>query len=155
MQKGLFEVLPAPMLAPEFAVDAEGGEVDGEGTKEEKAGAEGTKKETEDLKLAPAPPPPASLIALHALRDALPTAASSLGSPTKPDQAPEGDPESGTQPRSAAQHTLEALTDLTGYIAAQTYTYAGASVGVGSAPSPEEEEVRREIRALKGLVLNR
>ena len=37
---------------------------------------------------------------------------------------------------------------------------AGASLrasalGLGSALSPEAEEVRREIRALKGLVLNR
>lgn len=57
------------------------------------------------------------------------------------------------------QHTLDALTDLTGYISTQTYASFRASAygpGQGAYTLPaEEEEVRREIRALKGLVLNR
>ena len=56
---------------------------------------------------------------------------------------------------------MQALSDLTGYISSQVYLpYRGFS-GVGgfsgssSLLSPAEEELRREIRALKGLVLNR
>ncbi|KAF8351626.1 hypothetical protein F5887DRAFT_938388 [Amanita rubescens] len=60
------------------------------------------------------------------------------------------------------QHAMQALSDLTGYISSQVYLpYRGLS-GVGgfsgsssSLLSPAEEELRREIRALKGLVLNR
>jgi len=59
------------------------------------------------------------------------------------------------------QHAMQALSDLTGYISSQVYLpYRGFS-GVGgfsgssSLLSPAEEELRREIRALKGLVLNR
>ncbi|OCH94336.1 hypothetical protein OBBRIDRAFT_789466 [Obba rivulosa] len=65
-------------------------------------------------------------------------------------------PESQLQ-RGRFQHTLKALTDFTGYIATQTYTTMFRAPGMGlSAPlSPQEEELRREIRALKGLVLNR
>lgn len=56
---------------------------------------------------------------------------------------------------------MQALASLTGYIATQTYAtfrMPTAPFGAGlGAPglSTEEEEVRREIRALKGLVLNR
>lgn len=55
------------------------------------------------------------------------------------------------------QHTLQALSDFTGYIAAQTYTIpTNFRLGMsGATLSPEAEEARREIRALKGLVLNR
>jgi hypothetical protein len=54
---------------------------------------------------------------------------------------------------------LQALVDLTGYLTAQTYsfgTYGRPAYGAGDARlSPAAEEVRREIRALKGLALNR
>lgn len=68
---------------------------------------------------------------------------------------------------SPAQRTLEVLGDFTGYITTQTYQFAartmpglGASRYLGtfsqSPPlDPQEEEIRKEIRALKGLVLNR
>lgn len=64
------------------------------------------------------------------------------------------------------QGTIDALADVTGYITTQTYQLAtrgsmrmpGAS-GYGltgsTTLSPQEEEIRREIRSLKGLVLNR
>lgn len=57
-------------------------------------------------------------------------------------------------------HTLEALSELTGYISTQTYlpyrTLSSVSgFSSSSLLSPAEEELRREIRALKGLVLNR
>ena len=52
------------------------------------------------------------------------------------------------------QHTLNALTDLTGYIATRTYDSFRRTIEPGAAPGVEEE-VKREIRALKGLVLNR
>ncbi|KAF9054935.1 hypothetical protein BDZ89DRAFT_937963 [Hymenopellis radicata] len=49
------------------------------------------------------------------------------------------------------QHTLQSLSDLTGYISAQVYApYRSA----GNA-SPAAEEFKREVRTLKGLVLNR
>ncbi|KAH8830421.1 hypothetical protein DL96DRAFT_1592791 [Flagelloscypha sp. PMI_526] len=56
------------------------------------------------------------------------------------------------------QHTLKSMTDLTGYISGQVYapyssrSFAGSFSG---SLSPQQEELRREIRALKGLVLNR
>ncbi|KDQ64378.1 hypothetical protein JAAARDRAFT_166529 [Jaapia argillacea MUCL 33604] len=58
------------------------------------------------------------------------------------------------------QHTLQTLFDLTGYISTQTYSIpsiSSRSSGLNASAhlTPEEEEVRREIRALKGLVLNR
>lgn len=57
------------------------------------------------------------------------------------------------------QHTYQALSELTGYIATQTYAIPhgmrAPGVGLGVPLTTEEEEVRREIRALKGLVLNR
>ncbi|THH28799.1 hypothetical protein EUX98_g5397 [Antrodiella citrinella] len=59
------------------------------------------------------------------------------------------------------QHTLQALSDFTGYIATQTYAAPAmfrlgvSGPGSGGVLSPEAEEARREIRALKGLVLNR
>ncbi|KAI0353022.1 hypothetical protein OH77DRAFT_1427793 [Trametes cingulata] len=90
----------------------------------------------------PSPPPPPPLLA------SLTTLASSL---------PARDPSSPPQPK--YQHTFQALSDLTGYIATQTYAsplgLRAPGVGLGIPLSPEEEEVRREIRALKGLVLNR
>ncbi|KLO10247.1 hypothetical protein SCHPADRAFT_907062 [Schizopora paradoxa] len=59
------------------------------------------------------------------------------------------------------QHTLDTLTDFTGYITTQTYQMSTSSLrlpGVSGSSAPldaQQEEVRREIRALKGLVLNR
>jgi hypothetical protein len=58
------------------------------------------------------------------------------------------------------QHTLQSLSDLTGYITAQMYGLPSSTSfhipGFGSGNlSPQEEEVKREIRALKGLILNR
>ncbi|PFH51399.1 hypothetical protein AMATHDRAFT_3060 [Amanita thiersii Skay4041] len=60
------------------------------------------------------------------------------------------------------QHTLQTLSDFTGYLSTQVYlpyrssssAFSGFS-NVSTLLSPAEEELRREIRALKGLVLNR
>ncbi|KAH9850768.1 hypothetical protein C2E23DRAFT_887106 [Lenzites betulinus] len=93
---------------------------------------------------APTPsPPPPLLTSLSALSSALPP----------PTPTPSSTP---AQPK--FQHTFQALSDLTGYIAAQTYaapTAVGRGLGLAVPLAPAEEEVRREIRALKGLVLNR
>ena len=66
---------------------------------------------------------------------------------------------SSAEPRSYRQHTLQALADFTGYLTTQTYSLASHRLripGVQSElPSSQEEDVRKEIRALKGLVLNR
>ncbi|KAI0335652.1 hypothetical protein GY45DRAFT_1267998 [Cubamyces sp. BRFM 1775] len=87
-----------------------------------------------------APPPPPLLTSLTKLSSALP-------------------PRSSSPPQPKFQHTFQALSDLTGYIATQTYAaplgLRAPGVGLGVSLSPEAEEVRREIRALKGLVLNR
>ncbi|KAG6830318.1 hypothetical protein H0H92_001253 [Tricholoma furcatifolium] len=59
------------------------------------------------------------------------------------------------------QHTLQGLSDLTGYITTQMYMpYQAPSSAAGflngnTSASPAEEEFKREIRSLKGLVLNR
>ena len=62
------------------------------------------------------------------------------------------------------QHMLQTLTDLTGYLTTQTYlTAAGGPSGYGMAgyttssalATPQQEEIRKEIRTLKGLALNR
>jgi hypothetical protein len=59
------------------------------------------------------------------------------------------------------QHTLQALIDFTGYLTTKTYALASAMHRLpGATPTPttteiEEEEIRMEIKALKGLVLNR
>jgi hypothetical protein len=65
-------------------------------------------------------------------------------------------------PRSNSyQHTLQALSDFTGYISTQIYqpfrpTHSGTGFhGMTSILGPAEEEFKREVRALKGLVLNR
>lgn len=66
-----------------------------------------------------------------------------------------------TPRQSPYQHTLQTLADFTGYITTQIYlpyrtqTSSMGFPGAGSTLSPPEEEFRREIRALKGLVLNR
>lgn len=56
--------------------------------------------------------------------------------------------------------TLQSVIDLTAYISSQTYAHlsrpSAFRTGIGAvALSAEEEEVRKEIRSLKGLVLNR
>jgi hypothetical protein len=58
------------------------------------------------------------------------------------------------------QRTLEATVDLTGYLTTETYAISNRTMHLPGIPyqtemSPQEEEVRKEIRALKGLVLNR
>jgi len=62
-----------------------------------------------------------------------------------------------------SQRTLQSLTDLNAYITSETFNIPSASSfrlnsanSAGSrALGPVEEELRRELRALKGLVLNR
>lgn len=57
---------------------------------------------------------------------------------------------------SPLQNTLQALSEFTGYISSQVYTpYRPPMVGSSNSWGPIEEQLRREIRALKGLVLNR
>ncbi|KAH0839838.1 hypothetical protein J3R83DRAFT_787 [Lanmaoa asiatica] len=60
---------------------------------------------------------------------------------------------------SARQRTHQVLSDFTGYITTQTYSLGLSSIrsanGVASDGNPVQDELRREIRALKGLVLNR
>lgn len=59
------------------------------------------------------------------------------------------------------QHTLQTMIDLTGYLTSQVYAVPSSTFNhrAPGAPvvalNPQEEEVRKEIRALKGLVLNR
>jgi hypothetical protein len=84
-------------------------------------------------------PPPPLLSSLYALKASLPGA--------RPDEK-------------LFQHTLQALSDFTGYITMESYAVPTPnSMRIHGAMSvvlsPQEEEVRREIRALKGLVLNR
>lgn len=60
----------------------------------------------------------------------------------------------------ALQHTLQSLSVLTGYISAQVYVpfrpySASGPSNSGNTPPTPAEELKREIRALKGLVLNR
>ncbi|EIN10534.1 hypothetical protein PUNSTDRAFT_142529 [Punctularia strigosozonata HHB-11173 SS5] len=62
-------------------------------------------------------------------------------------------------PERPHQHVLQSLIDLTGYLTAQAYSLGNyrTSIGFGSSTTldPQQEDIRREIRALKGLVLNR
>ncbi|KAI0340943.1 hypothetical protein BDW22DRAFT_1430589 [Trametopsis cervina] len=85
----------------------------------------------------PTPPTPAVIASLSLLRAVIPSL-----SPA----------------RTRYQNTLQSLTDLTGYIATQMYALPGNikfTAGGLSGLNPEEDEIKREIRALKGLVLNR
>ena len=67
------------------------------------------------------------------------------------------------RPTHRFQHTLQVLIDFTGYLTTKTYALASTMPMhrlPGATPSPattgiEEEEIRMEIKALKGLVLNR
>lgn len=64
-----------------------------------------------------------------------------------------------TTGQSPAQRALQAMSDLTGYISTQVYVPYRPPVNgayqYGHQLGPAEEEFRREIRALKGLALNR
>ncbi|KAL0580093.1 hypothetical protein V5O48_001952 [Marasmius crinis-equi] len=54
-------------------------------------------------------------------------------------------------------HTLQSLSEFTGYISTQVYAPYKPPASVGSNPSNStvEDELKKEIRALKGMVLNR
>jgi len=64
---------------------------------------------------------------------------------------------------SAAQKTLQSLTELTALISGEMYSlpsgFRGSFASLNNRPQttlgPAEEEVRRELRSLKGLLLNR
>ncbi|KAF9452422.1 hypothetical protein P691DRAFT_756349 [Macrolepiota fuliginosa MF-IS2] len=67
-------------------------------------------------------------------------------------------PKSQASKPSIFQKTFQALSEFTGYISTQVYVPYRPPVGgagIGTNLSPIEEQLRREIRALKGLVLNR
>lgn len=113
-------------------------------------------------KYTPATPPvPPILASLSRLRLALPRKPQSRsGTSTVP-------PMSASQPSllpNPCQRTLQVLSDFTGHITTQTYSLgmlsskAPSSIIRGTAGTGDpvqEDEIRREIRALKGLVLNR
>ncbi|TFK55576.1 hypothetical protein OE88DRAFT_1651951 [Heliocybe sulcata] len=90
----------------------------------------------------PTPPPPSALLT------SLSTLHSSLPQPV---------------PAPRYQHTQQALADFTGYLTTRAYAsptfLKGSGYGIGGAAedggTKVEEEVKREIKALKGLVLNR
>ncbi|KAH7887544.1 hypothetical protein F5I97DRAFT_847649 [Phlebopus sp. FC_14] len=98
----------------------------------------------------PTPSPPAVLTSLTSLQTSLPHTPKSLGTTSKSSPLT-------TATLSPAQRTLQVLSDFTGYITTQTYSFGISSLRGpnGSAENPLEDELRREIRALKGLVLNR
>ncbi|KAJ6539622.1 hypothetical protein B0H19DRAFT_1179855 [Mycena capillaripes] len=65
-------------------------------------------------------------------------------------------PKPSPDKHSPFQHALQSMTDFTGYISSQMYApYLPVRFGPNSTMNPAEEDVRKEIRALKGLVLNR
>lgn len=69
-------------------------------------------------------------------------------------------PKDSRERKSPFQHGLQTLSDFTGYISTQIYMpYRPPPLGSGipsaNGQEPIEEEMRREIRTLKGLVLNR
>ena len=58
--------------------------------------------------------------------------------------------------KTSSQHTLQSLSDLTGYITSQVYSpFRTVGPSLGHPSDTAEDEVRREIKALKGLLLNR
>ncbi|KIJ56773.1 hypothetical protein M422DRAFT_22920 [Sphaerobolus stellatus SS14] len=67
----------------------------------------------------------------------------------------------GSREKGVYGHTFKSLTDLTGYLSKETFATYNGNTGLrgygfsNNQLSPAQEEVRREIRALKGLVLNR
>ncbi|KAL0949284.1 hypothetical protein HGRIS_009361 [Hohenbuehelia grisea] len=90
---------------------------------------------------APTPPERSPLVAsLSSLSDAMP-AKKAVVTKQELEQSP-------------LQRTLQTLSDFTGYISTQVYM-PYRPPGVGGMLGPAEDEMRREIRALKGLVLNR
>ena len=99
----------------------------------------------------PLPPIPPLFASLANLQAALPrsqeTVSTSFGGPPP------------TPAMSTRQRTLQVLSDFTGYITTQTYSLSLPSVrgtnGVTSSGNLVEDELRREIKVLKGLVLNR
>ncbi|KJA29926.1 hypothetical protein HYPSUDRAFT_126070 [Hypholoma sublateritium FD-334 SS-4] len=69
-------------------------------------------------------------------------------------------PQDGKSRKSLFQHTLKTMSDFTGYLSTQVYMpYRASAIGTGvfqaNGQTSLEEELRKEIRALKGLVLNR
>ena len=160
--------LPAPALQQQQQPDAD---ADAEGTEDSTKGtpliAEGQTESSggpvpepipsSDTPPAPAPKPePILLPSLQTLkttiRSSAPPSSSSfaLGGSLVTPQA----------------RTLQSLTSLTAYISSQMYASGGgrfnySSYGVGGggvngqSSNPAAEEMRREIKALKGLVLNR
>ncbi|KAJ7498668.1 hypothetical protein FB451DRAFT_1358160 [Mycena latifolia] len=67
-------------------------------------------------------------------------------------------PKPSAEKHSTLQYALQSMTDFTGYISSQIYVPFVPSVNrfaPGGQLNPAEEDVRKEIRALKGLVLNR
>ncbi|KAG1806577.1 uncharacterized protein HD556DRAFT_1428642 [Suillus plorans] len=95
----------------------------------------------------PISPPPPMIVALDTLQAVLPHNA-----PVPPLSKTE------TVPLRPAQRTLQTLADFTGYIATQTYAFGTHMRGIGGSlttNNTDVDEIRREIRALKGLVLNR
>jgi hypothetical protein len=67
-------------------------------------------------------------------------------------------PTPSAEKHSTLQHALQAMTEFTGYVSSQMYAPYMLSMNrfaPGGHLSPAEEDVRKEIRALKGLVLNR
>lgn len=90
------------------------------------------------FKVPPPPPPSALESSLSVLHEALPGPSRDLKSVRK---------------------TYDALSNFTGYMSSQLYAMPSnlrfTANGMSTVLSPEEEEIRREIRALKGLMLNR
>ncbi|KAJ7283971.1 hypothetical protein C8J57DRAFT_1294046 [Mycena rebaudengoi] len=65
-------------------------------------------------------------------------------------------PKPSPEKHSPFQHALQSLSDFTGYLSSQMYVpYRPIVNRVTGTLGPAEEELRKEIRALKGLVLNR
>ena len=66
-------------------------------------------------------------------------------------------PKNTSNKLSLGQHTLQSLAEFTGYLSAQVYAPYRSFITSSSKPSGSiaEEEMKKEIRALKGLVLNR
>lgn len=83
------------------------------------------------------------------LIDKLQTLSSAL--PDKPQT-----PASPTSTNTPAQRTLQSLTAFTGYLSSQIYTPPRyLTPGLSASTGGVEEDIRKEIRALKGLALNR
>ncbi|KAF9779446.1 hypothetical protein BJ322DRAFT_352187 [Thelephora terrestris] len=104
------------------------------------------------------PPPTQYLASLESLSKSLPP---NVEPPSSKETASAGAKQSW---KPKYQHMLQTLTDLTGYLTTQTYLLpSGGSSGyngIGYTTSstlatPQQEEIRKEIRALKGLALSR